>query len=111
MAVSAESLQSFKQKEPSDSDGRKDREEERQELQTSTAHSKGVAKSRAQRAQPRGEMPTALSRMPVVQARSSLVHLLGTCFSERLHKFEASLRVTETAVHVKCVSTNHLTVP
>lgn len=67
MAVSAESLQSFKQKEPSDSDGRKDREEERQQLQTSTAHSKGVAKSRAQRAQPRGETPTALSRMPVVQ--------------------------------------------
>lgn len=68
VAVSAESLQSFKQKEPSDRDSRKDREEERQELQTSTAHSKGVAKSRAQRAQPRGETPTALSRMPVVQA-------------------------------------------
>lgn len=68
MAVSAESLQSFKQKEPSDSDCRKDREEERQELQTSTAHSKGVAKSREQRAQPRGETPTAPSRMPTVQA-------------------------------------------
>lgn len=43
-------MQSFKQKEPSDSDGSEDREEDRQELQTSTAHSKGVAKSREQRA-------------------------------------------------------------
>lgn len=43
-------MQSFKQKEPSDSDGSEDGEEDRQELQTSTAHSKGVAKSREQRA-------------------------------------------------------------
>lgn len=50
MAVSAESLQSFKQKEPSDSDGSEDREEDGQELQMSTARSKGVAKSREQRA-------------------------------------------------------------